>query len=634
MTDSKEIQEFKRFITIFDKARRSREGKTLKSLVLLIKQNEELFLNKYKKRKKEGVFYTDEDLAKFIVSKALLKKLNKNLDLKEFNFKSIKDIMQNKAINKNSRDLIIHSLLQTTICDPTCGAGVFLLAAADILFNLIKVLNPELDNYNLKRSILKNLYGLDINEQTTKLTILKLLAWIIEGNSFNIDIIISTLEKNFKVYNSLFTPNWVKHLYNKNYFDIICGNPPYGNILSINEKRILKQQGIFYNDVYCAFLSRAIDWIDAGVIAFLVPKSFLLRQGYIQFRKDFLNKVNILEIYDMGSKIFKQATNEVQIIIYEKKTEENITLEIIDFPNKPIIAYENQSFDNLRICLNKDCPYLSSAKKIYVYTFNNQCPYCKSETNQIYRIRIKATQNIHTLLSKIERRGNLNYLNIKDFPKMIRGEEDNGLKLIREALKTTKGDCYYISAKDDFQYYYINKGKSFQIEEINSKELKGKNYEYYLSKKLLIKHNNIIPEAMYSENKVCFTSSIYSLLHEDIDELKYICAVLNSTLIQFYCIYGINNQKDTTINLNQYMIRHLPIVKPDEKIKSEIVQCVDAIISSYQDSNGKITSKISTLTKQIDLFIFKLFNLSRSEQELIIERVVEKINYFQKIYSI
>lgn len=633
MTDTKDIQEFERFIALFDKARISKKKETLLSLVNFIEQNEQLFLSKYQKRKEEGVFYTDEDLATFIVSRALLEKINKDSELSKFKFKSLKDIADIHKHDDLIRDAIIDFLLKVTFCDPACGAGAFLISAADTLFNIIKALGSELDHSKIKITILNNLYGLDINAHATKLTMLKLFAWFLESNSTEINNIIPLLEKNFKVFDSLFTPNWGKLLFNKTHFDIICGNPPYGNILTKFEKQTLKKQNIFSNDIYCVFLYRALDWIDSGIISFLVPKSFLLRQGYVLFRKNFLNKANILQIYDIGSKMFKRATNEVQIIIYEKKTENPIDSEIKDFPNTPIVTYKNQEFDNLRICLNNNCSYSSSTKKIFVYTHNTICPYCKDETVELNRIRIKASEQIHSLLNKLERIGNLNYLNIKGFPKMIRGEEDKGLKLIREALKTKKGDCYFIGAKDDFQYYYINKAKSFQLESIDSKVLKGRDYEYYTQRKLLIKHNNIIPEAFYSENKVCFTSSIYSLIHDDIDELKYICAVLNSIIIQFYCIYGINNQKDTTINLNQYMIRHLPIVKPEDNIRSEIVKRMDEIMSLYQTSEGIINQGIRTLTKEIDTFIFDLFQLSASEQELVIEKVVEKIIYFQKIYS-
>ena len=134
---------------------------------------------------------------------------------------------------------------------------------------------------------------------------------------------------------------------------------------------------------------------------------------------------------------------------------------------------------------------------------------------------------------------------------------------------------------------------------------------------MLIKHNNIIPEAIFTTEPACFTSSIYSLLYDDINELKYLCAVLNSSLIKFYCTYGINNQKGTTINLNQYMIRHLPIIKPDERVKNEIVLRVDMIIKYMLENDGKSNDVISQIIKEIDDFIFKMYSITKQEAKLI-----------------
>ena len=99
-------------------------------------------------------------------------------------------------------------------------------------------------------------------------------------------------------------------------------------------------------------------------------------------------------------------------------------------------------------------------------------------------------------MEKIEKNGNLNYLNPKEFPKMIRGEEDKGLKKVKKKIiNDGSRSCYFINAKDDFKYYFFYKRKSLNLEEINAKILKGNNYEYYILPKLLIKHNNIVPEA-------------------------------------------------------------------------------------------------------------------------------------------
>jgi hypothetical protein len=276
----------------------------------------------------------------------------------------------------------------------------------------------------------------------------------------------------------------------------------------------------------------------------------------------------------------------------------------------------------------------NKAKKIYVYTHEKTCPYCGSKTYPLNRIRIKTTPSLYNLVEKIESVGDLNYLNVKDFPMMIRGEEDKGLREVKKLIKSNvEENCIFINAKEDFGYYYLKKNKSLRLEQINPSILKGNNYEYYNGPKLLIKHNNIIPQACYIEDPLCFTSSIYSLLHEDIDELNYLNALLNSMLIQFYCIYGINNQKNTTINLNQYMIRHLPIVKAKNQIKSEIIKKTKNVLNLFEARNGEINEKIIKLLQEIDDSIFNLYSFTEKERKIVVKDVVNKIDYFNIIYS-
>ncbi len=364
---------------------------------------------------------------------------------------------------------------------------------------------------------------------------------------------------------------------------------------------------------------KALEWCK-GFLGLLIPKSFLLRQGYIDFRRALLSSVNLLKIFDIGSKMFKGATNEVQIAIFQMKSTTGYKkLVVFDYPDTEIINYDNQNFDSLKICLNNSCPLSVRAKKIYAYTFDKTCPYCKSETIELNRIRIKPTNEILDVLHNIETSGDLNYLNVRDFPKMIRGEEDKGLKLVKEHLRNdTKGTCNFISARNDFQNYYFKKRRSLDIENVDAEVLKGENFEYYKGPKLLIKHNNIIPGTLFTEESVCFTSSIYSLLHEDSNELKYLAAVLNSSLINFYCTYAINNQKDTTINLNQYMIRHLPIMTPSVSIKDELSKKVTIITNELEKEKGISNEKIRGIIQEIDILIFELYSITDKEK-LVIE---------------
>jgi hypothetical protein len=579
------------------------------------------FLSEYGNRKKDGAYYTRESVANFIVSEGITLFLKNYLKVEQIN--SLDDVVN---LNGDLKRKIKQKMLHFTVLDPACGSGAFLVNASDKIYELLRILEPELEVGEIKHNILKNIFGFEINDYTRKLCILKLFRWAYNENNQNNSALISTLTSNILLEDSLRRKS-------QNKYDLVIGNPPYGNILDKNQKIRLKSENIFYNDIYCAFIIKSLDWSDS-IIGYLVPKSFLLRQGYVEFRNKLLSRANILKIYDIGPNLFVKATNEVQILFYKKKGVEIKDLEIFQYPNTKILHYPAQKFDSLRVCLNKACNLSAQTKKIYAYTHEFKCPYCNAKTFTLNRIRIKPNLDILNLINKIERLGDLNYLNIKRVPNMIRGEEDKGLKRVLEIVEeNTNNSCYFIKAKDDFNYYYIKKEKSFEIEKIDPKLLKGNNYEFYTKTKLLIKHNSIFPQSVFSKEKVCFTSSIYSIITEDEIELRYLNAILNSSLIQFYCLYGINNQQNTTINLNQYMIRHLPIKNAISKIKVKLSDCVQRIINSLLDNDGFYSKEIINEIRDIDAIVFELYNLEPLEQDLITSEIKNQVDFYKQVYN-
>ena len=598
----------------------------LKNKISNIEKIEELFTKNYQQRKKEGVFYTTKTFSDFVVNQVILLLLNKMINKFGSNMSTLQKLDDLYDLIPQVKQEINKVLLKTSICDPACGAGVFLLSSVEIFFGIITKLQPELNKRDVKKKLLRNIYGFDINEQAIELSILKLFKWYFNEECKDCNEIISNLIINFQVKNSLLNSNFSK-------YDLIIGNPPFGNILNQEEKRILKEENIFHRDVYCTFLIKALGWCKQ-IIGFIIPKSFLLRQGYIEFRNQLLSQADILKITDLGSKLFKNATNEVQVLLYANKKQHSIEdLLIYDYPEKHIITYKNQKVDSLRVCFNSNCPLFLKSKKHFVYTFKKTCPYCEFETIKVNRIRIKPKPDFVQLINKIEKNGDLNYLNHLSFPKMIRGEEDKGLKLVKQNLKSNNsGSCSFISARNDFSYYLIKSRKSFNIEEIDPTKLKGNNFEYYTSPKLLIKHNNIIPEAIYSEENVCFTSSIYSLIHDDPIELKFLCSVFNSILIQFYCTYAINNQKNTTINLNQYMIRHIPIAKASKQIKTSLAKNVGKLLLLFKENKDDSFEKVKELIQEIDNIIFNLYSIDENEKKQIIFDVANQIKHFGNYY--
>ena len=579
------------------------------------------FLSVYHNKKKEGAFYTQDSIADFIVTQGLILVFDNYL--RNYKIDNIDDIYK---LNKEGRDIIKERLLNLNILDPACGTGVFLLSAIKIIVGLLKTLEPDSDSEEIKFHAYKNLFGSEINQNARKLCILKLFS-LFHNNSNSYDSeLLSILNSNIRLEDSLMRKKDFR-------FDFIIGNPPYGNILNSNQKDSLKSENVFYNDIYCAFLLKSLNWTD-GIIGYLVPKSFLLRQGYVKFREKLFSKANLLKIYDVGPNLFAKATNEVQILFYENKSDVIKDIEVYQYPDTEIVTYTNQKVDSLRICFNKTCPLSAHAKKIYAYIPDLNCPYCNSKTIALNRIRIKPDKKILNLINKIEKLGDLNYLNIERIPNMIRGEEAKGLKQVRKLIeKNTNNNCYFIKAKEDFTYYHFNKNKSFDIEKTDPRILKGTNFEYYKNPKLLIKHNSIYPQSVFSKDIVCFTSSIYSIISDDHIELKYINAILNSSLMQYYCLRAINNQKNTTINLNQYMIRHLPIKKVSPGQKKALSQKVQEVINALLNSNGKLNGEIINKLRQIEGIIFELYEIDGKEREMIISDIKNRIDFFKKVYQ-
>ena len=221
--------QFNEFIDSIYRKIKSENISELKVEMSSIDKYEKFFLKNYNERKKEGVYYTVDTVSNFISNEVLLILINNYLSQASTNISKFREIEQIFKSNTNTQERISKFLLNATICDPTCGSGVFLLSSVKMIFNIISRINPEIQVHDIKKKLLKNLYGYDINKQAIDLSILKLFKWYLDADGTDISRVISQLKSNIKSINSLINSNLGK-------YDIIVGNPPYGNILNNNEK--------------------------------------------------------------------------------------------------------------------------------------------------------------------------------------------------------------------------------------------------------------------------------------------------------------------------------------------------------------------------------------------------------------
>lgn len=248
--------------------------------VELISRLYEEFLGENKQEK--GLYYTPAHLAKLLVDECIpLKKWDK---IDPENFK---------------------------ILDPSCGSGIFLVIAFKRLVQ-IWILRNNTGNSTLKKkpniddlkSILKNIYGVDKEEQAVRLASFSLsLALCNELNTVKIlnELRFDDLTEENLIYSDFFECKSIK---NKK-FDLVIGNPPYvrggtkkfkNNTTIFNNKKI----EIPNNQIALKFLGDSFSFLKKGGLQCLLVKSsgLLYNTSSRNFLETLFTETNIIQILD------------------------------------------------------------------------------------------------------------------------------------------------------------------------------------------------------------------------------------------------------------------------------------------------------------------------------------------------
>lgn len=128
-----------------------------------------------------------------------------------------------------------------------------------------------------------------------------------------------------------FDPQWMFNI--EQGFDIVIGNPPYvqleGKLAEFYEKHgyeVFTKRG----DLYCLFYERGVELLkDKALLAYITSNKWM-RTGYGEsLRGFFATQTNPLQLLDFaGTKIFKSATVDTNILITAKEANAHQTLAV------------------------------------------------------------------------------------------------------------------------------------------------------------------------------------------------------------------------------------------------------------------------------------------------------------------
>ncbi len=550
-------------------------------------------------RKQLGQFYTPDFVIDYILDNTL------NIVLNE---KSVEDIK---------------------ILDPACGSGGFLIRAYNRLRERYR--EERWAEEVIHEQILKNnIHGIDINPFATQLTVMNLLLKDLDHPTGEINIVEGdSLDKRFdnfldldafnndapitKVVRGNKKSSLVK-LLQKRPFDIIIGNPPYIGkrtyLLPSDKKRFKQQyycaQGRY--EIYRFFIERGIELLrDGGMLGFIVPHTWLVLEQAEKLRNFVLNNCKIISIATLSVKAFETVVDNI-IIILQKEAEakarktNKIEIRVLGLNG----LRKDRNISQEKWCVNK---------------------------NQIFDIY--SDDRTSELIAKIEQ-GSLKLESIGDVRDgiivgRIKDIAFSDKKLDSAYQKVLFGrDIERYSKRWGGMFVCRDKDRLLRIEKerVGEREvgLRLREEKIFKREKILTRKTADRLIACYDNEGHYYDHSLHgtSVTSDDF-EIKYILALLNSKLLEWYYKSDPFQKKRTFPQVRISKLKSLPIRKASPEQQNEIKLLVDKNLvlneqlcdPAFGEKRADIQKEIELIDKRIDEKVFELYEMTEEEREFI-----------------
>ena len=277
-------------------------------------QTEMFKLNeKSSKRKKNGVYYTPNDVSEYIIANSFINFIDNSIN-KTINYNEIYNTLinyDNEKLNK--------ILFNSKILDPTCGSGEFLLNTFIMKYNLLKE-TKNVNDENILR-ITKTLYGNDIDDESTDISKIRLFMYVYSllENKDYYKKLTKILINNFTNYDFVLDSNKIN-----NKFEIVVGNPPYVEYGKYDDKEKLINK---YGNIYADVIKNSIDLLKCGgILGFIVPLSYVATTRMSKIREYVTEKCSkqiLLSFADRPDCLFSGVHQKLNIVIFQKNCNKN-----------------------------------------------------------------------------------------------------------------------------------------------------------------------------------------------------------------------------------------------------------------------------------------------------------------------
>ncbi|HLP49152.1 MAG TPA: N-6 DNA methylase [Candidatus Kapabacteria bacterium] len=573
------------------------------------------------KQAKEGIYYTPEGLAKFIV------------------------------------DSVIGETIGKTI-DPSCGSGVFLVMAFRRLLKNAGIKDlPPLELIDKRSRLLAdNIFGIEKDDTARRLTIFSLYLEVLNGikpgqlkavikeqieTTGECKLPMHDFQCNIKSANTLETLD-SKKVFKNMKFDFIVGNPPWKEIQADDDEHGFWEQNkefISGKQLSQCFVVKAEDWMKKDTRCGLVLNSASFYNETDNFQSYFFSNFTIESFYDLSglkSILFKSAAEPASVVIYSnsEKKENHIayyTIEMNDFTRifeRVIIKTGDEVLipqDELISGKVKLRDYLLGKPEDIRFLEEFSGPRWKKLEANLARDKKRDKKDkpfIHEGLTFVSSNAICKKFEIaeKDWHKMTNKEKDRykaDFKNLLSRSKPSNGfDIPYLKP-ENISKYKIQSYDSYMGADRSDFE-RGRGDEVFSGERILCTRVGGKLKAVYIKENVYCSSDIFVLKMGDSKSYYFFQALLNSDLVEYYLSIKARKRIGGSYpKINAADLPGIPFPKyPDEKIMQEINR-LSEMISCGEETDPSIEKKIQDN-------IYKLYGLNILQRNRIDDFFIDK----------
>ena len=304
------------------------------------------------RRKRDGVVYTPDYIARFIVAETLGAHLEEAFtEILRAHAKAGGDLSDYATIQWRRKSAELEAwqayrdrLKTLRIVDPACGSGVFLIMAFDFLKAELERVNDKIaalqgkdqhiqDLLDPDSEILtNNLFGVDVNSESVEIA--KLSLWIKTARRGKV---LDSLSGNLRVGDSLIEDSSFAYLdhaftwetafpavFDEGGFDVVLGNPPYVRMehLKALKPYLEKRYEVVSDraDLYCYFFERGLRLLKPGGRLGFISSNTFFKTGSGKPLREYLRREATIEgVVDFGDlQIFEGVTTYPAILTMKR----------------------------------------------------------------------------------------------------------------------------------------------------------------------------------------------------------------------------------------------------------------------------------------------------------------------------